>query len=66
MATEQTEPYESTCRHCGARIVRTQFLGRNCWVHQPAGSAFQDNQHWHCKITSAEPVPIAGPGNPSV
>lgn len=46
---------EQSCRHCGDRIVPFPFLGRPGWTHQPAGAAFQDDQHWHCHRTVAEP-----------
>lgn len=35
---------ETVCRHCGDRIVKTRFLDRDTWTHQPAGAAFMDGQ----------------------
>ena len=44
-----------TCVHCGDRIVRQDFLGREAYTHQPAGASFQDGQHHYCHITAATP-----------
>lgn len=46
----------STCRHCGARIVLVNWALGPSWTHQPEGSAFQDDQHTHCRRTFAEPI----------
>lgn len=46
-----------SCVHCGARIVRQDFLGREAYTHQPAGSSFMDNQHAYCHVTVATPAP---------
>lgn len=45
------------CKHCGARIVRTNdWAGRPSWTHQPAGAAFMDYRHEFCHQTTAEPA----------
>lgn len=46
---------ETTCKHCGQRIVWVNLSWRPGWAHQPAGAAFQDGQHTYCQITRAEP-----------
>lgn len=48
---------ESTCRHCGQRIVLINYALGPSWVHQPTGAAFQDGVHEYCQITRAEPKP---------
>lgn len=47
---------ESTCVHCGKRIVRINYGLRNEWTHQPAGAAFQDGQHTYCHLSVATPA----------
>ena len=46
---------ESTCTHCGSRIVLINWLTGPGWTHQPAGAAFQDGQHRYCHSTVATP-----------
>lgn len=47
---------ESTCAHCGDRVVLVNFSMGERWMHQPAGASFQDGQYEFCKVTVAEPV----------
>jgi len=35
----------STCRHCGKRIVRVNYSSGLSWTHQHESAAFQDDQH---------------------
>lgn len=46
---------ESRCRNCSQRIVLVNFALGPCWVHQPPGSTFADNQHEFCHVTVAQP-----------
>ena len=48
---------ELRCVHCGERIVRADFLGRESYTHQTIGASFQDGQHTYCHLTSATPSP---------
>jgi len=47
---------ESTCRHCGDRIILVNYALGPQWTHQPAGSSFLDNTQSFCAHTTAEPV----------
>jgi hypothetical protein len=46
---------EMYCVHCGERIVRADFLGREAYTHQPVGASFGDGQHLYCYLTTATP-----------
>jgi len=43
------------CRHCGERIVRQDFLGRESYTHQKASASFMDGQHRYCHLSVAWP-----------
>jgi len=47
---------ESTCKNCGARVVRVNFALGPKWVHQPVEASFADGQHEFCYTTVAEPA----------
>jgi len=47
---------ESTCTHCGQRIVLVNYSHGKEWTHQPAEASFQDGQHWYCHISVATPT----------
>ena len=46
---------EDKCVHCNVRIVKKYYALGAKWVHQPAGSAFNDFAYEFCKLYVAEP-----------
>lgn len=49
--------HESTCLHCGVRVVRiNHYTLDEAWIHQPEGHSFQDGRYYYCRLTQAEPV----------
>jgi len=61
-----TDTGVSICKHCGARIVLVNFALGPEWMHQPAGSAFQDDMNQFCVQTKAEPPSCADDTDPPV